>query len=200
MKAIVYERYGAPELREIERPDVGDDEVLVRVHASSVNVSDWYAMVGRPYIGRPWVGLRKPKDKVLGADFAGQVEAVGSSVTHFRPGDEVFGVKGGALAEYVSAGADRVAAKPANLTFEQAAAVPIAALTALQALRDRGRVQPGQHVLIKITRDDLVVLHDLLEAGKVTPVIDRRYELSEAPEAFRYLGEGHARAKVVVTV
>ena len=311
MKAIVYDRYGSPELREIDRPDVADDGVLIRVHASSVNPADWYAMTGRPYIARPAVGLRKPRHNVLGTDVAGRVEAVGGSVTQLRPGDEVFGAGTGAYAEYLSAPANRLVPKPANLTFEQAAAVPVAALTALQALRDKGRVQPGHRVLIngasggvgtfavqiaksfgaevtgicstrnvdmvrsigadhvvdytredfttggrrydlmidiagsrsfsecrrvlapeatlvivggpktnrllgplshvlktrlasvgksqkvvffvsKNEKDDMVVLHDLLEAGKVTPVIDRRYELSEVPDAFRYLGEGHA--------
>ncbi len=319
MKAIVYDRYGSPELREIDRPDVADDGVLIRVHASSVNPADWYAMTGRPYIARPAVGLRKPRHNVLGTDVAGRVEAVGGSVTQLRPGDEVFGAGTGAYAEYLSAPANRLVPKPANLTFEQAAAVPVAALTALQALRDKGRVQPGHRVLIngasggvgtfavqiakalgaevtgvcstrnvdmvrsigadhvvdytredfttggrrydlmidiagsrsfsecrrvlapeatlvivggpktnrllgplshvlktrlasvgksqkvvffvsKNEKDDMVVLHDLLEAGKVTPVIDRRYELSEVPDAFRYLGDGHARAKVAIIV
>ena len=319
MKAIVYDRYGSPELREIDRPDVADDGVLIRVHASSVNPADWYAMTGRPYIARPAVGLRRPRHNVLGTDVAGRVEAVGGSVTQLRPGDEVFGAGTGAYAEYLSAPANRLVPKPANLTFEQAAAVPVAALTALQALRDKGRVQPGHRVLIngasggvgtfavqiaksfgaevtgicstrnvdmvrsigadhvvdytredfttggrrydlmidiagsrsfsecrrvlapeatlvivggpktnrllgplshvlktrlasvgksqkvvffvsKNEKDDMVVLHDLLEAGKVTPVIDRRYELSEVPDAFRYLGEGHARAKVAIIV
>jgi NADPH:quinone reductase-like Zn-dependent oxidoreductase len=320
MRAIVYDRYGSPELREIEQPDVADDGVLIRVHASSVNPVDWYGMVGRPYISRLMgVGLRKPKSNVLGSDLAGRVEAVGGSVTQFRPGEEVFGAKTGAFAEYVSVAPDRLVPKPANLTFEQAAAVPIAALTALQALRDKGGVQPGHRVLIngasggvgtfavqiaksfgaevtgvcstrnvdlvrsigadhvvdytredftaggsrfdlmidiagsrsfrecrrvlapnatlvivggpktnrllgplshmlktrlasigksqkavffvaKIKQDDLIVLRDLLEAEKVIPVIDRRYELSETPDAFRYLGEGHAAGKVVITV
>jgi NADPH:quinone reductase-like Zn-dependent oxidoreductase len=319
MKAIVYDRYGSPELREIDRPDVADDGVLIRVHASSVNPADWYAMTGRPYIARPAVGLRKPRHNVLGTDVAGRVEAVGGSVTQLRPGDEVFGAGTGAYAEYLSAPANRLVPKPANLTFEQAAAVPVAALTALQALRDKGRVQAGHRVLIngasggvgtfavqiaksfgaevtgvcstrnvdmvrsigadhvvdytredfttggrrydlmidiagsrsfsecrrvlapeatlvivggpktnrllgplshvlktslasvgksqkvvffvsKNEKDDMVVLHDLLEAGKVTPVIDRCYELSEVPDAFRYLGDGHARAKVAIIV
>jgi NADPH:quinone reductase-like Zn-dependent oxidoreductase len=319
MKAIVYDRYGSPELREMEQPDVADGRVLIRVHASSVNPADWYAMTGRPYIARPAVGLRKPKRNVLGTDFAGRVQAVGSSVMQFRPGDEVFGAGTGAYAEYVSVAADGLVPKPTNLTFEQAAAVPVAALTALQALRDKGQIRPGHQILIngasggvgtfavqiakafgaEVTgvcstsnldmvrsigadhvvdytredfttgrrrydlmidiagsrsfsecrrvlapeatlvivggpktnrllgplshvlktrlasvgrsqkvvffisqnkKDDMVALHDLLEAGKVTPVIDRRYELSEVPDAFRYLGEGHARAKVVITV
>ncbi len=320
MRAIVYDRYGSPELREIERPDVADGEVLIRVHASSVNPVDWYTMTGRPYISRLMgAGLRKPKDSILGTDLAGRVEAVGSSVTQFRPGDEVFGAKTGAFAEYVAAAGERLVPKPADLTFEQAAAVPIAALTALQALRDKGGVQPGHRVLIngasggvgtfavqiakafgaevtgvcstqnvdlarsigaddvvdytredftrsgrrfdlmvdvagsrsfrecrrvlapnatlvvvggpktnrllgplshmlttrlasvgrsqkvvffvaKIKQDDLVVLRDLVESGRVTPVIDKTYALHEIRDAFRYLGEGHARGKVVITV
>jgi len=122
MKAILCDRYGSPEFREMEQPDVADDGVLIRVHASSVNPADWYAMTGRPYIARPAVGLRKPKRNVLGTDVAGRVEAVGSSVMQFRPGDEVFGAGTGAYAEYVSVAADGLVPKPANLTFEQAAA------------------------------------------------------------------------------
>jgi NADPH:quinone reductase-like Zn-dependent oxidoreductase len=161
---------------------------------------------------------------VPGADFAGTVETVGSAVTGRRPGDTVFGGStSGALAEYLCV-RDTVAPKPANLTFEQAAAVPTAAVTALQGLRDKGHIRPGQAVLIngasggvgtfavqlakafgaafvaKFNRQDFLVLGELLEAGKVTPVIDRRYALGELPEALRYLGEGHARGKVVITV
>jgi NADPH:quinone reductase-like Zn-dependent oxidoreductase len=147
MKAIVYHEYGSPdvlELKDIDKPLVKDDEVLVRVHAASVNRLDWHLLRGRPYISRPQAGLRKPKDRVLGADVAGKVEAVGKSVTKFQPGDEVFGSLFGhgfgALAEYVSVSDDLVERKPANLSFEQAAAVPVAALTALQGLRDHGRI------------------------------------------------------------
>jgi len=152
MKAIVQDEYGSPdmlELREIDRPEVGDDGVLVRVHAASVNPADWYAMAGTPYVARPQMGLRKPKPNRLGVDFAGVVEAVGGNVTRFKLGDEVFGGRPGAFAEYVCLPGDRgLALKPANLPFEQAAAVPVAALTALQGLRDKGRIQPGQQVLI----------------------------------------------------
>jgi NADPH:quinone reductase-like Zn-dependent oxidoreductase len=324
MKAIVYDRYGSPdvlELRDVEKPVAADDEVLVRVHATSVNPVDWHTMTGWPYLVRMMGGLRTPKSKRLGVDFAGTVEAVGKDVTHFQPGDEVFGGRNGAFAEYVCVREERaVAPKPASLTFEQAAAVPVAALTALQGLRDKGQVQPGQKVLIngasggvgtfavqiakalgaevtgvcstrnvdlvqslgadrvidytredftrseerydlmldvaggrswsecsrvltpeatvvqvggpklnrltgvslrhlartrlasmvgsrkvvlflaKMPKEDLLFLHELLEAGKVTPVVDRRYELSEIAEALAYLGEGHARGKVVVTV
>lgn len=321
MKAIVRDRYGTPdvlELRELDAPEVADDTVLVRVHASSVNPADWYELRGRPYIARPAFGLLRPKTNHLGADFAGRVEAVGGG-GHLRPGDEVFGVRTGAFGEYVAAAEKRLAPKPANLTFEQAAAVPIAGVTALQALRDKGRVQPGQQVLINgasggvgtfavqiakalgaevtgvcstsnvdmvrsigadhvvdytradftrsgrrydlmidnagsrgfaecrrvlapeatvvlvggpktnrllgplshvvkarvasigksqrvvffvaaVNRDSLTALRELIEAGKVTPVIDRRYELSEVADALRYLGEGHARGKVVITL
>ena len=322
MKAIVYRHYGSPdvlELEEIERPIPGDDAVLVRVRAASVNPLDWHFMRGEPYLVRAMAGLRRPKLTRLGADLAGQVEAAGRNVTRFRPGDEVFGGGRGAFAEYVCVGEKALAPKPTSLTFEQAAAVPVAALTALQALRDKGRLQPGQTVLINgaaggvgtfavqiaksfgaevtavcstrnvdrvrsigadhvvdYTRDDftrsgrrydlildavgnvplsalsrvmspsgicvgvggsgggrwigpmagllgalvwsrfrsqkvrpmlasvnhqdLVVLKELIEAGKVTPVIDRSYRLSEVPEAIRYLEEGHARGKVVIAV
>jgi NADPH:quinone reductase-like Zn-dependent oxidoreductase len=322
VKATVYHRFGSPEvleLQDIAKPALTDDGVLVRVRASSVNPAEWYAVTGRPYIARPTMGLRGPKQTVPGADFAGTVEAVGSAVTDVRPGDEVFGgTSGGAFAEYVCA-RETVVAKPANLTFEQAAAVPTAAVTALQGLRDHGRLRPGQTGLIngasggvgtfavqlakalgaevtgvcstrnldlvrslgadhvvdytredftrsgrrydllldvagsrswpecrrvlgpdatlvlvggprtnpwtgplghiagvrlaslrasqkvvffvaRFTREDFLVLAELLEAGKVTPVIDRQYELAEASAALKYLGEGHARAKVVITV
>ncbi len=320
MKAIIHERYGRPdvlELREVDLPVVEDDQVLVRVHASSVNPVEWYGVTG-PYFARmgEW---RRPKLPSVGSDLAGRVEAVGRHVKDYRPGDEVYGTGTGAWAEYAPAREARLARKPANLSFEEAAAVPVAAITALQALRDKGQVQPGQKVLIngasggvgtfavqiaksfgaevtgvcstdkvdlvrsigadhvvdytqedftrrgerhdlmldiagsrsffsfrrvltreatvvlvggpmtyrglgplphlgrtylasrgrsqtvtfflaKITTEDLVVLAELLEAGKVKPVIDRRYELNEAAEALRYLGEGHARGKVVITV
>lgn len=152
MKAIVRNRYGPPdvvEVAEIDRPIPADDQVLVRVRAVSLNRADWYAMTGLPLVGRAASGLRRPKDIRLGVDCAGQVEAVGKEVMDFRPGDEVFGGRSGALAEYVCARHDRaIVLKPANVTFEQAAAVPVAALTALQGLRDRGGLQPGQQVLI----------------------------------------------------
>lgn len=322
MKAIVYHKYGSPdvlELQEIDKPEVKDNDVLVRVHAASANPADWHLMRGEPYFIRAMgYGLRKPKNNVAGLDVAGHVEAVGKNVKEFQPGDEVFGCCNGAFSEYVCGGEDVFVRKPANLTFEQAAAVPVAALTALQGLRDRGQIQPGQKVLIigasggvgtfavqlatsfgaEVTgvcstrnvdmvrsigadqvidytqedfaqsgqrydlildmagtrslsdcrrvltpkgtyvvvggpsgrwlvgmdrfikvlllspfvrqrllpfittekKEDLVVLKELIEAGKVTPVIDRRYELSEVPEAIRYLEEGHARGKVVITV
>jgi NADPH:quinone reductase-like Zn-dependent oxidoreductase len=320
MKAIICNTYGVLELQEVEKPDLTDDGVLVRVHASSVNPADRYSTLGTPYVARPMMGLLKPRTNRVGTDFAGTVEAVGKDVTEFRPGDEVFGGKSGAYAEYVCVPQDRaVVPKPADLTFEQAAAVPVAALTALQGLRDKGRVQPGQQVLIngasggvgtfavqiakalgaevtavcstrnvdpvqslgadhvidytredftrsdrrydlifdvagsrswsecrrvlnpqatlvmvgapkgnrlmgplshivtarlaalrgsqkavffiaKFNKPDMAVLRELLEAGKVTPVIDRRYALSEVADAFGYLGEGHAQGKIVITV
>jgi NADPH:quinone reductase-like Zn-dependent oxidoreductase len=323
MKAAVRDRYGSPdvvELREIDGPVPADEEVLVRVRAASLNMADWYDVAGRPYVGRTQMGLRKPKTKRLGVDYAGTVEAVGGNVTEFRPGDEVFGGRNGAYADYVCARADRaIVLRPGNVTLEQAAAVPIAAITALQGLRDKGQLQAGQKVLIngasggvgtfavqiakalgaevtavcstgnvdiarsigadhvvdyteedftrsderydlmldvagsrswsecrrvltpqatlvivggpktnrllgplghlvkvrlaavgssqkvvffiaKFNKPDMVVLQELLESGKVTSVIDRHYELSEIANALRYLGEGHAQGKVILTV
>lgn len=152
MKAIVRERYCAPEeleLREVDKPVPNGDQVLVRVHASSVNAAEWYETSGKPVLGRFMVGLFKPKEAALGTDYAGTVEAVGANVTQFKPGDEVFGGRTGAYAEYLCALADRaIALKPKNVSFEGAATVAIAGTTALQALRDHGQVKPGQKVLI----------------------------------------------------
>src|SRR6266446_3434418 len=152
MKAIVYCDYGLTNLKleDIEKPTPNDDQILVKVRAASINPYDWHFVEGTPKIMRMMgVGLRKPKDTRLGVDYAGTVEAVGKNVTQFKPGDEVFGGRGGAFAEYVCVRANRaVALKPANVTFEQAASVNIAGLTALQAIRDKGKVQPGQKVLI----------------------------------------------------
>ena len=324
MKAIVSHEYGSPddvlELEEVDRPVVNDDEVLVRVRAASVNFADYHFLMGTPYIIRAAAGLAKPRNTILGRDVAGRVEAVGSNVTLVEPGDEVFGEANfGTYAEYVSAPEDWLALKPVNLTFEQAAAVPIAGVTALQGLRDVGRIRAGQTVLIngasggvgtfavqiaksfgaevtgvcstgkmdlvrsigadhvidytrddftgsaqrydlildmagsrsltacrrvlnpkgvyvsstgepdrrwvgsiprlikaillspfvsqkmtflaaKQTRSDLVVLRDLVEAGEVTPVIDRTYGLSEVPEALAHFGKGHVQGKVAITV
>jgi NADPH:quinone reductase-like Zn-dependent oxidoreductase len=324
MKAILHKRYGRPdrpavlELREIDNPAIADDQVLVRVNASSVNPAEWYEVTG-PFFARPSSGLLKPKRELMGGDLAGRVEAVGRDVKDFQPGDEVFGASGGSWAEYAAAREARLAPKPANVSFEEAAAVPIAGITALQALRDHGGVQAGQKVLIngasggvgtfavqlaksfgadvtavcstrnvdqaralgadrvvdykqedftqlgerhdlmlevagrrsffafrrvlmpqatvvmiggpmtyrglgplphigatflksrgrsqkvkffvaKINKEDLEFLGGLLEAGKMRSVIDRRYELSELPDALAYFGEGHARGKVVVAV
>jgi len=324
MKAIVRERYGSPdtlELKDIDRPVIDDDSILVRVRAASINAYDWHMMRGAPFLVRISEGLRKPKNRAMGVDVAGQVEAVGKNVTRFRPGDDVFGARLGSLAEYVR-GTDKsfLVAKPANLTFEQAAAVNMAGTTALQGLRDKGQLRPGQRVLIngatggvgtfavqiakvlgahvtavcstrnvelvrslgadevidyskkdftrsaqrydvildvaanrsladcrrvlspagtlvgvgaakggramvpilfrilgqalfsrfakqkmasfmaKNSKDDLLALKELIEAGKIKPVIDRTYPLSETAQALRYLEEGHARGKVVITV
>jgi NADPH:quinone reductase-like Zn-dependent oxidoreductase len=151
MKAIVYHSYGSPDVlkcAEIEKPTPGDNEVLIRVRAASVNPLDWHFMRGSPYLVRLMTGLRKPKVPRLGVDVAGQVEAVGGNVTQFKPGDAVFGGCRGAFAEYACAAERGVVMKPDNLTFEEAASVNIAAITALQALRDHGRIQSGQKVLI----------------------------------------------------
>ena len=153
MKAAVHDRYGAParvvELRELEKPEPGRDEALVRVRAASVNISDWYEVTGRPWIARGSTGLRRPKEMRIGVDYAGVVEAVGGDVTDFEPGDEVFGARTGACAEYVVAKADRaIVTKPENVTFEDAAAIGVAATTALQAIRDQGRLEHGQRVLV----------------------------------------------------
>ncbi|MBV8707562.1 MAG: NAD(P)-dependent alcohol dehydrogenase [Acidobacteriaceae bacterium] len=322
MKAVVYDKYGSPDVlrfEEIQKPTAGDEEVLIKVRAASVNPLDWHFMRGEPYFVRIMAGLRKPKITRLGADVAGQVEAIGRNVTRFKEGDEVFGSCRGAFAEYVCTSEQSLVTKPDNMTFEQAASVPVAAFTALQSLRDKGQIQPGQKVLINgaaggvgtfavqiaksfgaevtgvcSTRNvdmvrslgadhvidynqhnftkngqrydlildlvgnhsllecgrvlnpngihiaaggkasrwmigplarsitapvlsrlmsrklvtilarsnikDLTILRDLMEAGKVMPVIDRRYCLSEVPEAIRYLEEGHARGKVVITL
>ena len=322
MKAIVYRCYGSTDVLEfadVEKPVPADDEVLVKVQAASVNPLDWHHMRGSPYIMRLGTGLGAPKDSRMGVDFAGTVEAVGENVTRFKPGDEVFGGRNGAFAEYVIVPEDRaLALKPANVTFEQAAAVPIAGLTALQALRDKGKLKPGQKVLIngasggvgtfavqiaksfgaevtgvcstrnvamvrsigadhvidytqddytksgqrydliidnvgnhsllanrraldpdgilvmvggakgnwlaplmgpikalmlspfveqefvmllaRLRKDDLAILRDLMQTGKVTPVIDRRYRLSEVPAAIRYSEKGHARGKIVINL
>src|SRR5262245_44303289 len=152
MKAIVQDRYGSTEvleLRDIRKPSPGADEVLVRVHAAGVDAGVWHLMAGLPYLVRVMgFGLRKPKNRVRGMDFAGVVEAVGESVTRIQPGDHVFGTCEGSFAQYACAPEERLAPKPANLTFVQAAAVPISACTALHGLRDKGRVKPGQNVLV----------------------------------------------------
>jgi len=151
MKAVAYHRYGSPDvlqLEDVDTPKVSDDGVLVRVRASSVNPVDWHILRGEPFMVRMSDGLRRPKGWQLGVDVAGRVESVGANVTQFRPGDEVFGTRNGAFAEFVLGAERNFALKPANLTLEQGAAIPVAATTALQALRDKGRLQPGQHVLV----------------------------------------------------
>ena len=323
MKAMVRDVYGPPdvlELRDIDKPQIDDDEVLVRVHAAGVGRDVWHVMSGLPYpIRLAGYGLRAPNNPVIGSDVAGFVEAVGKNVSRFQLGDEVFGIGKGSYAEYVCAREDKLAPKPVNLTFEQAAVVAIMGSTALQGLRDHGKVRPGQEVLVigasggvgtyavqiakafgahltgvcsttkvemvrsigadhvidytredfaegdqrydlildiggnstlarlrralasrgtlvitggegggrwlggtdrqlrammlspfvgqklgtfvnKENHEDMIVLKELIESEKITPVIDRTYRLSEVPEAIRYLEEGHARGKVVITV
>ena len=320
MKAVVYRCYGSAdvlELEDIEKPTPADYEVLVRVHAAAINPLDWHYMRGSPYFMRLGSGLGRPTDTRLGVDFAGTVGAIGSNVTRFKPGDEVFGGRMGAFGEYVIVREDRgMVLKPSDVSFEQAAAVPIAAVTALQALRDKGRIQPGQKVLIngasggvgtfavqiakalgadvtgvcstrnvemvrsigadhvfdytkedytdsgqhydlivdmvgnhsllanrqvlkpegkfviiggakgnwfaplmnpikaaimspfvdqefgmmiaRMDNEDLSILGELMQSGKVTSVIDRRYRLSEVADAIRYSEEGHARGKIII--
>jgi NADPH:quinone reductase-like Zn-dependent oxidoreductase len=323
MRAIVQDAYGSADvlgLRDVDKPEIGDDEVLIRVHAAGVDRGVWHLMTGQAYLIRlAGYGLRRPKNPIRGREVAGVVEATGANVTRFQPGDEVFGVAEGSFAEYACAREDKLAAKPANLTFVQAAAVPISATTALQALREQGRVQQGQKVLvigasggvgtyavqlakafgaevtgvcstakvdlvrsigadhvIDYTREDfagsrelydlildiggnrslshlrralaregtlvlvggedggrwiggmerqvralaitpfvpqklkmfvarerfeeLQVLTEIIESGKITPVLDRTYPLSEAADAIRHLEQGRARGKVVITV
>ncbi len=151
MKAIVFAKYGSPDvlqLKEVAKPVPQDNEVLIKIHASSVNPFDWRTMRAKPFFIRLKEGLLKPKNKRLGADFAGQIEAVGKKVKQFQPGDKVFGICSGAFAEYVCVPENGIVLKPAGATFEEAAALPIAAITALQGLRDKGQLQPGQQVLI----------------------------------------------------
>ena len=321
MKAILHFEYGSPDVltvEEIDRPAVGDGDVLLRVRAASVNPLDWHTVRGLPYPLRMGNGWSRPKHRIPGVDVSGVVETVGKDVTQFRPGDEVFGVCKSAFAEYACAAENRLVPKPSRLTFEQSAAIPVAGLTALQALRDRGQAQPGQKVLIvgasggvgtlavqiakslattvtgvcstknvdlvrslgadhvidytqrdypscgehydlivdmagthslwtcrraltsrgtyvvvgapsgrwihgpdrfvkallislvvsqkmrpfvsNANKKDLLLLKDLIESGKVTPVVDRSYSLKDAAEAVRYLEAGHARGKVVISV
>jgi NADPH:quinone reductase-like Zn-dependent oxidoreductase len=322
MKAIIYTQYGSPDViqfKEVEKPAPKDDEVLIKVHAASVNAADWHYLRGTPWLFRLASGLLKPKNIFLGADVAGRVEAVGKNVTQFQPGDEVFGDLSacgrGAFAEYVCASETALVLKPANISFEDVAAVPVAAVTALQGLQSRVQIQPGQKVLIngasggvgsfavqiakafgaevtavcstrnvdrmysigadhvidytkedftqngqqydfilaangyrpfsdyrrtlnpggtyvmtggataqmfeamllgplasvtgnkkmgnvmaKPDQEDLTFMKELLEAGKVKPLIDRCYPLSEVADAIRYLEAGHAQGKVVITV
>src|SRR5438270_4652127 len=151
MKAIVYTKYGSPDVlqfKEVEKPAPRDSQILVKIYAASANPLDWHLMRASPFIARLARGLRKPKDPRLSADFAGRVEAVGPNVTQFQPRDEVFGASTGAFAEYICVTGNEVALKPANLSFEEAAAVPVAATTALQGLRDAGQIQRGQKVLV----------------------------------------------------
>jgi NADPH:quinone reductase-like Zn-dependent oxidoreductase len=323
MKAIVQDRYGSAdvlEFHDIEEPVVGENDVLVRVHAAGCGPDVWHLMTGMPYMARPMIGLRRPKLAVRGWDVAGIVESVGANVTGFRPGDEVMGTAEGSFAELVVTPPEKLVPKPSNLSFEQAAAIPISGTTALRAVRDEGKVQPGQTVLVigaaggvgslavqiakgfgakvtgvsstskadlvlsigadevidytredfaegarrwdvivdtagrrplshlrraltlkgtlvivggdgggrwtggffrgvlrapllslfvgqrlrglatKIRKEDLVTLMGMIEAGTITPVIDRTYPLIEAADAIRYLEEGHAAGKIVITI
>ena len=183
MRAAVRDRFGAPsrviEIRDLEKPAPAGEEVLVRVRAASINIADWYGVVARPWVGRVSMGIRRPKERRLGLDYAGTVEAVGKDVTGFRAGDDVFGARTGAYAEYVVAKADRaIVHKPANVSFEEAAAVPVAAITALQAIRDQGRLQPGQRVIVNGASGGVgtyaVQLAKELGEGPVTAVCSTR--------------------------
>ena len=299
MKAIVYTKYGPPDvlqLKEVEKPASKDDEVLIEVHAASVNAYDWHLLTADIFLVRLMGGgLLKPKNTIPGIDIAGRVETVGRNVKQFRPGDEVFGdisaSSNGGFAEYVSVPESALVLKPANLSFEEAAAVPMAAVTALQGLRDKGQIQPGQKVLIngasggvgtfavqiakyfgaevtavcstrnvdlahslgadhvidytkedftnrgelydfifnavgkrkakllckkaltpngkhitvddgspKVHIEDLILLKELVEAGKIKPVIDRCYPLEQMAEAHRYVDRGHKKGNIVITV
>jgi NADPH:quinone reductase-like Zn-dependent oxidoreductase len=200
VKAVVQRVYGSRDVLEftdIDTPDVKDDEVLVRVHAAAVNPPDWVGVHGVPYIVRLAVGLRRPKLGVRGTDMAGIVDSVGRNATRLRVGDEVFGRGAGTFAEYAVAPEEHLVAKPAGLTFEQAAAVPMSGLTrhSLSHLLRRIRVctEHPRH-------NDLLVLKELMESGKLTPIVGRTYPLSRAREAIAYFGEGHAAGKVVITV
>src|SRR5919112_532699 len=276
MRAIVRYRYGSPdilELKYVDKPEIADDEVLVRVRAAGVDRGVWHIMTGLAYpIRLAGFGLRAPKNPVIGMDLAGVVETVGKDVSRVAPGDEVFGIGKGSYAEYAPALETKLAPKPSNLTFEQAAVLAISGSTALQAVRDHGKVRQGQKVLIigasggvgtyavqsakafgahvtgvcstkkaqmvrsigagegggkwlggidrqlratmlspfvgqklgtfinKENYQYMLVLKDLTESGKVTPVIDRSYPLAEVPEAIRYMERGHTQGKVVITI
>ncbi|MGH3680044.1 MAG: NAD(P)-dependent alcohol dehydrogenase [Natronosporangium sp.] len=230
MKAISQDRYGPPEvlrLTDLDQPEPSQNQVLVQVHAAGINPADIMVMTGVPYVMRLGFGPRRPRVRVRGFDVAGTVASVGPGVTGFQPGDEVYGEGDGTLAEFTLARPDRLARKPASLTSAQAAAVPMAGLTALHAIRDHGRVGSGAQVLIigaaggigtfavQIARslgavvrlvvsspnpDDLAALTELLESGTIRPVIDKTYPLAQAADAVRHVATGHARGKVVVTV
>jgi NADPH:quinone reductase-like Zn-dependent oxidoreductase len=250
MKAIVQVQYGSPDvltLKDVDKPVVKDDQVLVRVNAAAINIGDWHLLRGVPYAMRLASGLLKPKREIPGLDVVGQVEVTGENVEHFRPGDEVFGWCRGAFAEYACAAENNLLPRPANLTFEQAAAVGDSAFTQAEqrydvmldlvgsrslsacrraltprgtyvvvGVRDMGRwfglrrqtkalllspfVRQRMRVfVVRHNREDLPVLKELVEAGKVAPVIDRLYTLSEVPDALRHQGEGHAQGKIVIT-
>ncbi len=202
------QQYGPPEvlkLTEVEKPAPRDGEVIVKVHATSLNSYDLRLLKADPFLVRLMGGgFFKPKHRTLGVDIAGRVETAGNNVTRLKPGDAVFGdlsgCGAGGLAEYARAPEAVLALKPAGMDFEEAAVLPMAAVTALHALRDSGGIRPGQKVLINGASGGVGTFGELVEARKVRPVIDRRYPLSEAVEAFRYLEEGHARGKIVITM
>src|SRR6266567_1609539 len=214
MKAIVRERFGSPDvlqIKEVEKPAPNEVRgVLVKIYASSVNAADKHDMRGASLairlvgpLFRLSMGVRRPKEPGLGTDFAGVVETVRNDVTEFKPGDEVYGVANAAYAEYGLTRESRIALKPRNSSFEQSAAVPIAGFTALQALRDKGHVKPGDKkftfFIAKSNHADLVVLKDLIERGDIIPVIDRRYRLADTAQAIRYFEEGRTQGKIVIT-
>jgi NADPH:quinone reductase-like Zn-dependent oxidoreductase len=229
MKAFLYEKYGPPEtlrMAEVDKPAANADEVLVKVLAASVNAADWHVLRGKPLFSRATLGLLRPKQQILGVDIAGQVEAVGSAVTRFQPGDQVYANLldhgYGGFAEYAAVPEDVVSSKPANLSFAEAAAVPMAAVTALKGLGHYGELRPSQQVLINgasggvgsfavqlakasgaevtavTSTPNLELVSALMVAGKVRPQIDRRYRFADLPAAIAYLEQGRARAKVVV--
>lgn len=206
MRAIVQDRYGPAEVlrpAEVDEPEPGAGEIVVRVRAAGVDPSVWHIMTGRPYLMRLMgFGLRAPKVRVRGWDAAGTVAAVGAGVTRFAPGDDVFGIgSGGTFAEYCRGPAEMFAAKPAGVDFDAAAAVPTSAITALRALRDAGGLRTGGHVLVLGAGGGVgEEVRGLLESGTVEPVVGRRYALDEAAEAIRDWEKGHTRGKSVLIV
>src|ERR671934_9263 len=204
MRAVVRDAYGSVDvlrLAEVDKPVAGDGEVLVRVHAAGVDQGVWHLMVGMPYVMRlAGFGIRAPKNPLLGYDVAGRVEAVGTNAGSFRPGDEVFGTCRGSFAEYAVARADRLASKPDSVSFEEAAAVPISGYAALRAAALSPFVRQKLGFLISKERSqDLEELRKLLEAGAIKPIVDRTFPLDDVPTAIRYLRDGQARGKIVIT-
>src|SRR5947209_7721271 len=225
MRSIQCERYGPPadvlRLEEVEVPEPREGEVLLRVHAASANPVEWHLVRGEPFLVRLIAGLRRPKDTNVGGDVAGVVEVAGPGVTHLAPGDAVFGTAHGSFAELACAKVDRLARKPQAMTFEEAASIPVAGCTALQALRDHGRVQADQRVLVigaagrvvsrkkgrrvatfiaKVRTPDLEALAALVEEGRMRPAVERTYPLAEAAAALTAIESGHATGKLVVAI
>jgi NADPH:quinone reductase-like Zn-dependent oxidoreductase len=189
MTAVVQDRYGTADvlqLREIPRPDIGDNDVLVRVAAAGVDRGVWHLMTGRPHLTRLAFGLRRPRNPVPGLDVAGVVDTVGAGVTRFAEGDLVFGTGHGTFAQYARAGKDRLAGIPTNVTTTEAAVLAVTGSTALQAVEDHGHVQPGDQVLV--------------ETGHVTPVVDRSFPLAAAADAIAHLESGRTRGKIAIDV